>query len=138
MASLSEAYLTPASDESNRIDAVENPQAYAEFASAVRHVKEARHVLGLVGGNDVSNIKGSVADLESDLLGITRPNSDSTERHHLPVPDRTAGIERVNPKISLKIDTKPVHLPVYQMWAYPSVIGPVPLEKETCSRPEKY
>jgi hypothetical protein len=49
MASLSEAYLTPASDDSNRIDKVENPQSYLEFPSAVRHVKEARHVLGLVG-----------------------------------------------------------------------------------------
>ena len=98
--------------------------------------------MGLVGGNEVSRIAGSMADLESDLQGITRPNTRAILRHHLP-PEKegVAGpsmIERNNAKGVLKIDTTPVHLKAYQQWAYPSVIGPMPLVKETCSRPEKY
>ena len=114
----------------------ENPQAYDELPIFVQHVKEARHILGIVGGNEVSRIAGNQADLESDLRGITRPNSDSTQRHHLP--SKALEIDRKNPKITIAIDTTPVHLNTYQQWAYPSVIGPLPLEKEVCHRPEKY
>jgi hypothetical protein len=135
MASISEAFPAPNVDAA-RHERLENPQVYHEFASAVRHVKERRHILGLVGGNEVSRIEGNQADLESDLLGITRPNSYAMNRHHLPPKD--AVIIRENPKLTLKVDTKPVHLPAYQQWAYPSVIGPLPLEKETCVRPEKF
>lgn len=135
MASLSEAFPAPNMDAKLH-EKAENPQAYDEFPAAVRHVKEARHMLGVVGGNEVSRIAGIQADLESDLLGITRPNTWSTERKHLP-PNGTT-IVRDNPKNVIKIDATPVHLPSYQMMAYPSVIGPEPLMKETCNRPEKY
>jgi flagellar biosynthesis component FlhA len=47
-------------------------------------------------------------------------------------------IVRENPKATVKIDAEPVHIQEYQQWAYPSVIAPAPLEKETCQRPEKY
>jgi hypothetical protein len=93
-------------------------------------------MLGLIGGSGVSRIAGSQVDLESDLRGITRPNSDATYRHHLP--PKHQEIVRENPKISLKVDTAPVHIQAYQQWAYPSVLAPAPLEKETCYRPEKY
>jgi len=135
MASLSEAYPAPNTDAA-LYERMENPQAYFEIPSAVRHIKERRHILGLVGGNEVSRARGNQADLESDLLGITRPISDAIDRHHLPPKDNT--IVRNNPKMVLKVDTTPVHLQAYQQWAYPSVIGPLPLEKETCHRPEKY
>jgi hypothetical protein len=135
MASLSEAY--PAFNiDAARQERLENPQVYQEFPSAVQHIKERRHILGLVGGNEVSRVQGNQADLESDLLGITRPNSDATNRHHLPSNDTV--IVRENPKMTLKIDTTPVHLQAFQQWAYPSVIAPIPLAKESCYRPEKY
>ena len=135
MASISEAYPAPLA-EAARNERIENPQFYDSFASAVRHVKERRHILGLVAGSGVSRIAGVQADLESDLRGITRPNSDATSRHHLP-PHGNA-IVRENPKATLKIDTAPVHIQEYQQWAYPSVLAPAPLEKETCLRPEKF
>ena len=136
MASLSEAF--PASNSAAELqEKAENPQKYDQLPEFVRHVKERRHILGLVGGNEVSRAAGDIADLESDLLGITRPISDSIERHHLP-PNGKTEIIRENPKMTLVIDSRPVHLPAYQQWAYPAVIAPAPLEKETCSRPEKY
>lgn len=135
MASLSEAFPAPNNDAALH-EKMENPQKYDELPEFVRHVKERRHILGIVGGNEVARAAGNAVDLESDLLGITRPNSDATYRHHLPPKDTK--IQRDNPKITLAIDATPVPLPVYQQWAYPSVLAPLPLEKETCSRPEKY
>ncbi len=137
MASLSEAFPAPNND-ARLHERAENPQAYDEFAAAVRHVKEARHMLGLVGGNEVSRIAGNQTDLESDLLGITRPNTDCAARKHLPSDAMKTGLQRTNPKMQLTIDTAPVHLRPYQQWAYPSVIGPEPLRKETCGQPHKY
>lgn len=136
MASLSEAF-PPANDAAQRQERAENPQTYDAPAYTVRHVKEARHILGMVAGNEVSRIAGNQADLESDLRGITRPLTDCPTREHLP-PTGEAKIARNNPKTTLTIDTTPLHLPERQAWAYPVVLAPVPLEKETCGRPEKY
>lgn len=136
MASLSEAFPAPNSAAALQ-EKTENPQRYDQLPEFVRHVKERRHVLGLVGGNEVSRAAGDAVDLESDLLGITRPISNATPRHHLPPKGKTE-IIRENPKMTLVIDTTPVDLPAYQQWAYPAVMAPAPLEKQTCSRPEKY
>jgi hypothetical protein len=136
MASISEAYNSYSNVDAERNERLENPQHYDEPYVVVRHVKERRHVLGLVGGKEVGSIVGNQVDLESDLLGITRPNSDATYRHHLP--PTSSKIERNNPKIQLKIDAAPVPLPSFQQWAYPSVMSPEPLRKESCNKPEKY
>ena len=136
MASLSEAYPAP-NNAASLNEKVENPQRYDQLPEFVRHVKERRHILGLVGGNDVSRAEGSIVDVESDLQGITRPNSWATDRHHLPQANKDK-ISRENPKIRIAIDATPVHLLPFQQWAYPSVVGPVPLEKETCVKPEKF
>ncbi len=117
----------------------ENPQAYDEFAYAYTHKHAARHILGVVGGNEVSLIKGNRVDLESDLLGITRPNSWCTDRKHLPPKANDTQIKRVNPKedtFSVNV-TKP-HLPVFQMWAYPVTLSPLPVENQVCKAPHKY
>ena len=135
MASITEAYPAPNADAA-RHERLENPQYYPEQESAVRHVKERRHVLGLVGGKEIGSIVGNQVDLESDLLGITRPISYASYRHHLP--PTSSKIQRDNPKHLLKIDATPVPLPTFQQWAYPSVMAPEPLKKETCYRPEKY
>jgi hypothetical protein len=135
MACITEAYTAPNADAA-RHERLENPQFYGETADAVRHVKERRHVLGLVGGKEVGTIVGNQVDLESDLLGITRPISYAACRHHLP--PTSSKIERNNPKMLLKIDAAPVPLPGFQQWAYPSVMAPEPLRKEFCNRPEKY
>jgi hypothetical protein len=136
MASLSEAF--PAQNNDAKLfERAEVPQSYDELPEFVRHVKERRHILGLVGGNEVSRIAGNQVDLESDLQGITRPNTWSTARKHLPQADPKV-IERSNAKGVFKVDVTPQHLPTYQLWAYPSVLAPEPLKKESCGKPEKY
>ena len=53
----------------------ENPQHYDDLTSQYVNPRPQRHILGIVGGNEVSLIKGNMVDLESDLRGITIPNT---------------------------------------------------------------
>ena len=116
----------------------ENPQAYDETPFVYVHKQPARHILGVVGGNEVSLIKGNRVDLESDLLGITRPNTWCNKREHQPPHVKDAKIQRTNPKTQIKIDVRPAHLPSYQMWAYPASFAPLPEVNQVCKAPEKY
>ena len=144
LASLSEAY-----DSVNRsaIDRenYENPQNFDRLTTEVVHPKPTQHMLGLVGGNEVQvGLHGgnhyiawsSMADIESDLRGTTRPNSDSAARKHLP--NTGSLVVRRNPKQDVVIETKTTPLGAAQFWAYPSVVGPKPFRNEVCVRPEKY
>ena len=112
----------------------ENPQHYDDLPSQLVHPLPQRHQLGLVGGNDISIIKGNMVDLESDLRGINIPNTFCPERQYRP----QVKIVRDNVKISLTIDTDKMHLPAYQMMAYPSVVAPLPMVNEVCMKPERY
>jgi hypothetical protein len=135
MASLSEAYES-VNSTAHRQDPYENPQTFHRLASETAHPTPARHVLGLVGGNEVAFSKANMIDVESDLQGITRANSDCTGRHHLPNTPQV--IVRNTPKEFVRVDTATVPLKPTQMWAYPAVIAPEPLVKETCGAPHKY
>jgi len=119
----------------------ENPQAYDFLPSQFVHIQPKRHMLGLVGGNEVSLIAGNMVDLESDLRGINIPNTFAPWRQYQA--PTTASIEsgqiyRKNTKFDMAIDVRPQHLPAYQMWAYPGVQGPAPMVSEVCRQPEKY
>jgi hypothetical protein len=116
----------------------ENPQHYDDLTSQRVHPDPHRHILGLVGGNEVSLIKGNMVDLESDLKGINIPNTFCQKRQYHPPHVNQKDITRDNTKIALKIDIQPVHLPVCQMIAYPAVMAPVPMVNEVCIKPEKY
>jgi hypothetical protein len=135
MASLSDAYKS-VNHTANEQDPYENPQAFQRITSEVEHPKTVRHVLGLVGGNEVSLTKTNWADVESDLKGITRPNTDCATRKHLPFSGEL--VVRKNPKGNFVMNTAKDHLPSAQFWAYPAVIGPEPLKNEVCVKPHKY
>jgi len=135
MASITEAYNS-VNETANRNDPYENPQVFQRLRSEGEHPKTARHMLGLVGGNEVSLTKSNWPDVESDLKGITRPNTDCAARKHLPFSGNI--VVRKNPKNYFVMNTAKDHLPPAQMWAYPSVIGPKPIVNEVCVRPEKY
>jgi hypothetical protein len=116
----------------------ENPQSYDQFAFAYVHKNPGRHTLGVVGGNEASLIKGNLVDLESDLRRLNLPNTFCPQRAYQPPPDKPEQIVRSNVKINLTIDTRPQHLPSYQMWGYPVVFGPELLRVDACSGPERY
>ena len=74
MAPLSEAYDS-VNKRANDQDNYENPQTFDRLAYEVVHPKATRHMLGLVGGNEVQlGLHGgnhyvawsSMADIESD------------------------------------------------------------------------
>jgi len=97
-----------------------------------------RHVLGIVGGNEVSQLAGNPQDIESELRGLTRPLTNCPSREYKPTMADQKTLNIQNRKTNLSIDIRPVHLAEYQMWAYPVTYAPLPLKKETCGAPQKY
>jgi len=116
----------------------ENLQHYDELPSQRVHPVPQRHLLGVVGGNEVSIIQGNMVDLESDLRGIHFPHTFCPSRQYQPPKKGDTQLVRTNLQHTVSIDVTPVHLPVYQMMAYPAVMAPLPMENEVCRKPEKY
>ena len=105
-------------------------------------VNKCRMELGLVAGQDVSTIKGNLVDLESDLLGVTRP---PTQRHECPSrlykPQQGNQI-KIQARYPLQkasvINTTPVHLPCCQMTRYKKAPLPAPFVPEQCTKPGSF
>jgi len=134
LSNLSEAYGPLVT---NHWEKKENPQHYNDLPLPWASPNPHRHILGLVGGNDVSPIKGNLVDLESDLKGINIPHTFAPWKQYQP-PQQHNEIVRDNVKGSVQIDIQKAHLPSYQMIAYPAVIAPLPMVSEVCMKPEKY
>ena len=134
MASIQEAFTM----ESHPWESKENPQKYSYLVTEYISPTPKRHILGLVGGNEVSVAEGNVVDVESDLRGITIPNTFAPWRKYQPPKKDAKEIKRDNLKTHLDINIAPMHLPAYQMWAYPGMPTPAPLRNEVCKNPEKY
>lgn len=133
--SLSEAYAPLLGEHWEKR---ENPQHYDRMVSQEVHSTPRRHILGLVGGNEVSRIKGLQVDLESDLRGINLPITFAPWRQYQPPKKNQMDIIRNTTKGDVSINVQKEHLPAYQMWAYPAVLAPVPMVNQVCIRPEKY
>lgn len=119
-------------------EASENPQTYVDDVFSYVHKNPARHMLGLVGGNEVSLPAGNMVDVESDLRGITIPLTYAPSRQYQPPPIEQTHVVRKNVKTDLKIDVRPRHLPAMQMWSYAPTFAPIPMNVKQCGRPEKY
>ncbi len=138
----------------------ENPQTYCLQPSYGENPRPSQHMLGIVGGNEVPYKNRQLqVELESDLRGITRPNTFCPQRQHQFIQSpanvnemntNTVGIHpsmgftkpmeivRTVPKQNVKIPVVTQPLKQSQMWAYPATIAPEPFMIETCARPEKY
>jgi hypothetical protein len=116
----------------------ENPQTYVEDRFTHVHMKPARHMLGLVGGNEVSLPRGSMVDVESDLKGLNIPLTKCSAREYQAPPVEQYSIDRKTTKGSVSINVRPRHLPSVQMWPYKASFGPVPMKVTQCGTPEKY
>jgi len=81
----------------------ENPFKYRELAQQWTSPAPKRHLIGLVGGNEVSVIAGNMADLESDLRGTTRPLTRGPELEHAPIPPNAT-------QARIKIDTSNLNI----------------------------
>jgi hypothetical protein len=116
----------------------EMPQHYDYLPTQFNHSEPRRHMLGIVGGNEASLIKGNMVDLESDLRRINIPNTFAPWRQYQPPQKGDTEIVRNNCKTQLNINVQKDHLPVYQMMAYPAVVAPLEMVSEVCMKPEKY
>jgi len=95
-----------------------------------------RMELGIVGGNNISNIKGNITDIETDLRGITRNNSRCPinknswieKNGQIKIPAQLA-------KCELVINTKKQHLPPCQMINYDPVELPKQYDMPKCKPP---
>jgi hypothetical protein len=119
----------------------ENPQTYCLQPSYGENPRPSQHILGIVGGNEAPYKNRQLqVELESDLRGITRPNTFCPDRQHqfIQSPANVKEIVRTVPKQNVKIPVVTQPLKQSQMWAYPASLAPEPFVIETCARPEKY
>ena len=121
---------------SNRLmyDTCEYKQRLQESVSSIdflldpvkyEHQNRCRMELGLVGGTNVSHIKGNLVDLENDLRGQNRPATNCAEYKFIPSDEGyVQGKEYIKPVSHPKVDTKMQHLPTCQMIDYKSITRP--------------
>ena len=102
----------------------------------------SRIAFGIVGGNDVSIIKGSIVDLESDLRGQTRLSSKCPQLQYLNQCPSSGNMTNCQPnQIVIKgnpsnmgrvIDTTPMHLRSSQMFRYTPIPLPQGIQMPRC------
>mgnify|MGYP006123300019 CR=1 FL=1 len=86
------------------------------------HTKKCRNEFGLLGGTNVSHVKGNLVDLENDLRGQNRPATNCSEYKYAPnTSNYVQGKEYIKCVKHPKVDTTLLHLPSCQMMDYPSI-----------------
>ena len=86
------------------------------------HSKKCRNEFGLMGGTNVSHVKGNLVDLENDLRGQTRPVSTCSEYMHKPPEGKfIQSSNQFKCGKNPKIDTTLEHLPSCQIIDYPAI-----------------
>ena len=108
-----------------RIDESVSPLAYVTNPIKYENCNKCRMELGIVGGSNVSNIRGNLVDLENDLRGQTRSLSQCPSRKYNPnnVCNNKMVVQGNNCGNPVEIDVTPMHLPPCQMIHY----KPIPL-----------
>jgi len=105
------------------------------------HCNKCRVELGVVGGTNVSHVKGNLVDLETELRGTTRLQSKCPSlQYQNPCPTGTMNkcqpqniVIRANPANQGRvIDTSMQHLKPCQMVRYKSIHLPPPMEPVHC------
>lgn len=95
------------------------------------HANKCRMELGVVGGTNVSHIKGNLVDLENNLRGQTRPSTRCSQYKFQPPQDNIlSSKEYIKPVEHPPIDTTLHHLNSCQMINY----APIPKEPPTITK----
>lgn len=99
--------------------------------------KPCRMELGVVGGNNVSLVKGNLVDLETDLRGLTRFNTRCPELKNTWIPNLDGKIQIPGSELKgpVSIDTNKLHLPPCQMIRYEPVNLPPSPDMPSCLPP---
>lgn len=109
--------------------------SYVLDSAKYENCNKCRHELGLVGGSNVSHIKGNLVDLENDLRGQTRPMTRCPDYKYKP-----GDGNKIDPvwnscgKKNPTINTEMQHLPACQMVHYKPVPLPPPMDINQCKK----
>ena len=95
---------------------------------------KCRPEVGVVGGTNVSHVKGNLVDLESNLFGIDRPNTRCPSFKYLPSTSYVQGKEYIKPVEHPKIDVSKAHLRPCQMMDYKVTPQPPPMQMFACGK----
>ncbi len=107
----------------------EGTLAYTLYPMKYESCNPCRNELGLVGGNNVSIIRGNLVDLENDLRGQTRPLTQPSQcPDKLFKPQPKSYIKSNTRYGTKKIDTRAKHLPTCQMFDYKPTVVPKPFQ----------
>ena len=120
------------------------PLAYQLDPSRYEHCNKCRFELGLLGGNNVSHIKGNLVDLETELRGQTRLQSKCPGmKYQMPCP-KTDDLNNCKyNKVYIRghggnkprvVDTTPLHLPSCQMFRYKPPPLPPAVQHPGCGK----
>lgn len=123
------AYKSELDQSVGPLEYILNPMKY-------ENCQKCRHEFGLVGGTNVSHIKGNLVDLENDLRGQTRSNTKCPARKYAPNEGSVLSIPSNRCNSSRQIDLTPVHLPPCQMLRFPPVPLPEPQNYNSCPAPK--
>ncbi len=123
------------------LDESVGPLSYLLNPIKYENCNKCRMELGIVGGSNVSHIRGNLVDLENDLRGQTRSASLCPTKKYQPNCATTIGDDCQPEKIVTQangcseaktIDTRLVHLPPCQMIRYKPVPLPPPMKIDHC------
>lgn len=134
------------------IDQSTSPLAYNLDPLKYENCSKCRMELGIIGGTNVSHIRGNMVDLENDLRGQTRLASKCPSKKYIPACNDQKQADGdmcqtdcVSNKITLpakgcepsrELDTTLLHLPPCQMIHYKPVPLPQPIVVQGCSPPD--
>ena len=122
------AYNTSLNESVSPLNYILNPFKY-------ENCNKCRNELGLLGGTNVSNIRGNIVDLENDLIGLTRLASDCPSKKYHPVRQGEKIVTVSACGKTREIDTRMQHLPSCQMINYRTVGQPSPMNVQSCPSP---
>ena len=123
------------------LDESVGPLSYLLNPIKYENCNKCRMELGIVGGSNVSHIRGNLVDLENDLRGQTRGASLCPAKKYQPNCSTKIGDACQPDKIVTQsngcgeaktIDTRLVHLPPCQMIRYKPVPLPPPMKIDHC------
>tara|TARA_B110000208_G_scaffold192046_1_gene262198 strand:+ start:18818 stop:19246 length:429 start_codon:yes stop_codon:yes gene_type:complete len=122
------AYKQELNQSTGSLEYLLNPMKY-------ENCNKCRHEFGLVGGPNVSHIKGNLVDLENDLRGATRNISNCSATKYQPTKNNKITVNSDSCGSKREVDTNLVHLTPCQMVRYPPMDLPSAPNYDHCPAP---
>jgi len=115
-----------------RLDESVDPLSYLLNPLKYENCNKCRNVKGLVGGTNVSNIRGNLVDLENDLRGQTRTLSQCSSKKYNPNINNNIVYKGPSSNTLTEVDTTLQHLPPCQMFEFPAQVPNPKLKLDPC------